>query len=545
MNSERCLRGVSVLMGLLLLSMVLAGPPAHGAGEPKILVLEIHGMKAGILADDLDALPNIRELVLGQDDSNAYVHIPRVLTTLPAASQPAVTSMYTGLTPRRTGVVASIWFDRRTARTHTLISYGQQRINRILEKNGVITLFDLFARAGRHSMTSMLMLTKGADWSLRSGAFFWGNSSVVAAVRNGRWIPHAGYVDRKTVQGFLTGHISAYRKSLRGVFRRKGIIPDLMAIQLLGMDLHSHYPVPEPEESNLAMDSIQRFHARLVLDPLVGELVQALKELGCYEDTVFVFVSEHGFSRIRKKLPDTIFDQALRNDFRLPGWKTARRDADAVIMPGAGTKEVYLRNRESSSWMVPPRLREDVKPALDLLLGDAEILDATEAILVSQYPGERADGIAETDGWWVFDWRRYRESTRDGETFLSCLLPLNALESQFELGDYLATGLRNQYTRWTLPDIKVVTRKGVYFENDADKYAHHGSFYPDDCMVSFWLAGPGLNSVIPGRHVIRETASTLDLVPMLAHLAHIAPPEGIDGRNPLRDLSVLDAPDAP
>ena len=114
--------------------------------------------------------------------------------------------------------------------------------------------------------------------------------------------------------------------------------------------------------------------------------------------------------------------------------------------------------------------------------------------------------------------------------------PLSELANQFELGQYLLQGLRKQYTRETAPDIKLINKKGYYFERDFDKYGHHGSYYPDDCIVSFWLAGPGLASVIPGQHVHHAPASTLDLVPMVAYLLGIPIPEGLDGSNPLANL---------
>jgi hypothetical protein len=534
------LAGALLCLIAALLCLIGPGAPtalAGGVSEVKLIVLEFHGLKEGIIGANLDVLPNFRELICGQDDTQAYVHIPRVLTTLPAASQPAVTSMYTGLYPGRTGVVSSIWFDRRSASTRTLVSYSQQRINRILEENRVKSVFERFADAGKRSMTSMLMLTNGVDWSSRSGAFFWGNASVMGRMCNGRWIPNARYVDQKTMQGFLTGHVTASRKSLRGVCERQGIIPDLMVVQLLGTDLHSHYPLVNPEAFDLTINGIQRYYAQTVLDPLVGDLLRTLKSLGWYDRAVILLVSEQGFSLIEKQIPNRIVDDSLNGSFKLPGFLRSAEDADAVIMPGAGTKEVYLKNRQSGNWMDPPRLLADVKPALDRLVAHPGVRDATETILVCQYPGERSEGIEETDRWWVLDAGSYWKSEQTDAAFLRNLRPLSALRAHFELADYLATGARQQYSRATIPDIKLVTRKGCYFEGDFDKYAHHGSFYPDDCLVSFWVAGPGLGRVLPGRHVIQETASTLDLVPILTHLVRIPAPEGIDGRNPLADLS--------
>ena len=154
-----------------------------GGGGPKVVILEVHGMKKGTLDENLEGLPNFQEMLKGSNNDQPYVYLPRVFTTIPAASQPAVTSMYTGLYPQRTGVVSTIWFDRTTYEIRTLISYSQNRMNSILTANGVKTLFDYVGEADKHSLTTMLMLTKGADWAVNSGGFFWGNASVLNVFR--------------------------------------------------------------------------------------------------------------------------------------------------------------------------------------------------------------------------------------------------------------------------------------------------------------------------------------------------------------------------
>jgi hypothetical protein len=45
-----------------------------------------------------------------------------------------------------------------------------------------------------------------------------------------------------------------------------------------------------------------------------------------------------------------------------------------------------------------------------------------------------------------------------------------------------------------------------------------------------------LSRIIPGRHALKTTASTLDVVPMVTYLLGIPTPPGLDGRNPLANL---------
>ncbi|MCG6983258.1 MAG: alkaline phosphatase family protein [Deltaproteobacteria bacterium] len=525
-----------VISVCLLLIILCTGGATAGEKGPKIIILEFHGLKQEILADNLENLPNFREIIEGTTGSQAYVYLPQVFTTIPAASQPAVTSMYTGLYPQRTGVVSTIWFDRATYQIRTLISYSQDRINNILKDRNVKSLFDYVGQSDKRSMTTMLMLTKGADWSVKSGAFFWGNASVLNAFRHGKWVPNSCYVDNKTLDGFLTGHVSAFRRSLAGIYKYHHLVPDVMVVQLLGTDLFSHYPSADFKKRQASMNEIQSHYVKTVLDPLMRRLLNALKELGIYEDTIFILVSEHGSIRIRKHIPDDTLEHSLGDHYKLPSWLRSNRRADAVVMPGACTKEVYLKNRQTDKWMDPPRLLADVKPAVDLILANHDVQTSMKAMLIRQYPGERYEGQLENDQWWLFDWERYQATGSGNFGFRQALQPLNELTEHFELGQYLLRGLRRQYTRQTAPDIKLINKKGYYFERDFDKYGHHGSYYPDDCIVSFWVAGPGLSPVIPGQHIYKARASTLDLVPMVTHLLGIPVPEGLDGSNPLANL---------
>ena len=526
----------SSLLTALILSMLAFSIVNAGSSGPKVVILEFHGMKRGIIDESLEGLPHFQELIKGPDNAQAYVYLPRVFTTIPAASVPGMSSMYTGLYPQRTGVVSTIWFDRPTTRVRTMTSYFQQRINRILASNGVKTLFDYVGESGKNSMTTMLMVTKGADWPVKSGVFFWGNASLLGFLHNGRWFPDSPYVDQKTISAFLTGHVLSYHRSLAGILEHHHIIPDVMVVQLLGTDLFSHFPPRDLEKRNVSMDEIQKHYAQTVLDPLIGRLIRFLKKAGFYEDCIFILVSEHGLTRIKKHIPDKTIDRSLSKYFNLPDMETSNRQAEAVIMPGACTKEIYLKNRQSGNWMDPPRLVADVKPAVDLVLANPDIQTSMNTLVIRQYPGERDDGVVENDQWWVFDWQTYQATAKDDFAFLHDLRPLKVLEKRFELGEYVVRGLRRQYTRETAPDIKVINKKGFYFERDFDKYGHHGSYYPNDCIISFWVAGPGLARIIPGRHFLDHAASTLDLVPMVIYLLGIPMPEGLDGNNPLRKL---------
>ena len=270
------------------------GASAAALAKPKILIVEFHGLNKDIIQNNLASLPHFRELIQGDDGKQSHIHLSKVFTTIPAASVPACTSMYTGLFPQNTGVVSTIWFDRSSAKVRTMISYGQKRINRILTQNNVKTLFEYVGAAGKTSLSTMLMIDKGADWSIKTGLFFWGNASAMAVLKNRNWFPDPWYMDHKTISGALTGHLFAYSKSLAGLLKEKDIIPDVTVIQLLGTDIMSHFPEASLSDHNASMDEIQGLYAQEVLDPQMGRLIRFFKTNAIYENMIFFLVSQTG-----------------------------------------------------------------------------------------------------------------------------------------------------------------------------------------------------------------------------------------------------------
>jgi len=536
LNPRQFSTGIRLLLVLFLSIGGLGIAHAADAPAPKVVVVEFHGLRNGIIQQNLGKLPHFREIIKGLDGNQSHIHLSKVFTTIPAASVPACTAMYTGRHPQNTGVVSTIWFDRELLKVRTMISYGQQRINRILVQNNVKTLFEYLGSAGKTSLSAMLMIDKGANWSIKSGMFFWGNGSAVGFARNQRWFPDPWYMDHKTISAALTGHLFAYHKSLSGLLKKQGEIPDVSVIQLLGTDITSHFPDKPMIRQKASMAEIQSRYAQDVLDPEIGRLLHFFKANDLYRNMIFFLISQQGSLKIDKHVPDAVVSEILKTGFKLPRSRQSCRDAEAVVMPGACTKEIYLKNRRTQSWIDPPRLIEDVKPALDLLLADDRIRNCLEAIVIRQYPGERNEGLPENTVWWELDRHAYPNSPRSDVDFLKALIPLDKALRQFELKDYITEGLKHQYTRKTAPDIKLINKKGVYFEVDFQKYGHHGSYYPEDTCLSFWIAGPGLETVIPGQHVIDAAASTLDLIPMIAYLLDLPQPEGLDGGNPLAGL---------
>jgi hypothetical protein len=71
----------SSLQIIICLLLIVLCTESATAGEkgPKIIILEFHGLKQEILAENLEDLPNFREIIKGTNDNQAYVYLPQVL----------------------------------------------------------------------------------------------------------------------------------------------------------------------------------------------------------------------------------------------------------------------------------------------------------------------------------------------------------------------------------------------------------------------------------------------------------------------------------
>src|SRR5262245_53523622 len=120
------------------LCVALSSAPSSQVGRHVVLV-SIDGFAAYHLADRSIDLPNIRAL------SAAGVAAESSETIFPSVTHPSHTTLVTGVTPRRHGVVDNTVTDRRTGKTFHITSLPRR------ESVRVPTLFDAVHKAGLRS----------------------------------------------------------------------------------------------------------------------------------------------------------------------------------------------------------------------------------------------------------------------------------------------------------------------------------------------------------------------------------------------------------
>lgn len=539
---------ICLLVGVLVSLAGCAGSPyqplekdADTPQEPKLFVIILDALKRGTLMESLDSLPNFKAAIKGNGAAYPYLTFENVLVSIPSSSKPSNCTLLTGVYPCRHGVPSTLWFDRKEEKIITLTSITQRRIINILQKNHTDTLFDYARKSGKSSLAVATQVTKGVDrkdW-IKQSVHLWGQAFWINLFRDGNTIPDGAHLDRGTTKGLLRGHIYSITDGLEGKLRTSGNVPDLVVVHYVGMDIFTHYPRRFMVKENWTVDEIQKWYLREVLDPELGKIMAFLKENRLFENTIFFFVADHGQTKIIKHVDEKGFEQRLAKKCKVKGRPHSIREADIIVMPGASTKVIYVKDRTDAEWMSPPRLLEDVKPVTDALIDDKDVAGHLNALLVARYPGERdkdLKGSGESDVYWFFNLNRYRQSKRKHDDFLNALEPLSRLDELVGKELKAAYMYCRDFDRENTPDIILINQPGYYFTPDRGKYAHHGGIYADDAYVSFVVSGPQSYRFSDHPRTITRQIDTLDLVPMAAHLAGIKIDKPIDGKNRLVEV---------
>jgi hypothetical protein len=440
--------------------------------------------------------------------------------------------MYTGLFPYQHGIYSTSWLDRKKVRIYDHLTYPQNKISSMLEDRGVKTIFDYSKEGGRTSLVSMLFIGKGVEpenW-IRSNPLLWGNGFWLNIFTDFIPVPQPAHADKRGTRGFLKGHVYSFSDGLEGFYAKNNTLPDLMVIHYYGFDIFSHYPHRFQSREKWSMKDIQRYYLKNIIDPQVGRIVAWLKKIQMYDNCTFFFIADHGMTRIEKHIDDSLVDEILSEGFKTSRFWRRLENVEALCMAGAGTKAIYIKNRKEGSWRVPPSLQEDIKPAIDLLLKNENLVSSVAAILIRNSPKESSEVVLETEIFSSFNISKYTQTQRKELDFINALAPLssiNAINSDVRL----SLQFERQYSKDSAPDIVLITKPGIFFAPDKGKYGHHGSIYSSDNLVSFMLGGPNVSKKLLKSCMIEETVSILDFVPTVAGLLNIKVPEKLEGKD--------------
>jgi len=447
--------GVAGAVGLNFSRWAVQPAFSEQAKVKHLVVISLDALNAKDFSQ-LQELPNFRQLL----DNGAYAR--EVVSVYPSLTYPAHTSIITGTYPKKHGIINNevfqpgsseydwYWF-AKDIKVPTLVDLARQqnlRVGALLwpvlgQADINYNLPEIKAKAGENQ--TMVVLRNGTPFFLLDVELRY------SKLRQG--------IKQPQLDNFVTASAKHLIKSKK---------PNLLLIHLTDTDEHRHLA---GRNSLQAKESLVRHDQRL------GELVQAAKDAGIYEDTTFVVLGDHGFLDVHSQINlNTELKKAglISTDTggKLVDWKAMLHSAD-------GSAYVYLRDKNDES------VRRQV----------AEILAELQA--------NPRMGIEK-----VYNRQELQE------------LKVGA-EAEFMLEAQKGFSFTNEWSGEVISQVK----PGRKPDGSKISVATHGySPQKPDYATFFLLAGPGVK-----KGAVLESINLVDEGPTLAALLGITMP-GADGR---------------
>lgn len=311
---------------------VTAGPGA--APSVSLLLVSIDGLKPDYVtrADELGLrVPHLRAL------QAQGVHASGVRGVLPTSTYPSHTTLATGVSPARHGIVANQPFD----------PHGRQpyRWHWYAEDLRVATLWDVAAAAGHAVAAVSWPVTVGATSIRYNIPDFTGTRSDEDAKMIRAWAGRE-FMDALAAKAgpFLTDvNLGTKRdwartRYLLGIIEQKR--PSVVIAHFVASDHAQHKHGPFSPEAHDAIEEI---------DDMVGQLLAAMRQH--FPQLAVCIVSDHGFSVVEHSFA---LDAALmRAGLRVPALADSARPAapdwEVATWPAGGSAAVLLRERDDDA----------------------------------------------------------------------------------------------------------------------------------------------------------------------------------------------------
>ena len=351
-----------------------AGSPQHASTGQPLLLLALDGVSRPLLYDMIrhGELPSFSALIGDQ----AYFD-ESFVSALPSTTMPAWVTTMTGVGPAEHGVTGNEYFIRETQTlacpapvsfadsAPTLSIYTDHYLDKLVE---VPTVYERMRKVDPNIQiwVSMNHLFRGADKLLMA------KRSLIAKAMLGLIdVPKSKTATSRKVFAELD---EAAIDSVVDHLAKEPTKPDVMTVYISGADLYAHIADEGP-------DIARRAYLREIVDPALGKLVTELRRQGMLERMSIMVVADHGHTAVVHDAPHALGAQegppsVLKGaGFVVRPFKQdvpAKDPYSAVLAYGGAMAYVYLADRsqcpspkESCSWKLPPRYKEDVLVAAE------------------------------------------------------------------------------------------------------------------------------------------------------------------------------------
>jgi len=334
-NRSRILKYSSFILALLLLSQLLLSATAasessqatggEAGARPHVVMISIDGLVPDYyLTPDKFGLriPNLRMLKM----NGAYAN--SVEGVYPTVTYPVHTAMVTGTTPAVSGIYNNrIFEDPRQPPTRAWYWYAKDIKSE--------PLWTAAKRAGLTTAAVSWPVTVGADIDYNVPEV-WDPKDMNQSMPVVLAASTRGLIEelQQTAPLPLTNRFGDDTRTLVAEFIIKRYRPNLLLLHLADLDSAQHTHGPFTAEAYATLEKT---------DAQVGQIIEATKQAGIYDQTSFIIVSDHGFMKIEKQFnPGVALSEAglikIENG-KVVDWK-------ATVWTSGGSAAIVLRDEE-------------------------------------------------------------------------------------------------------------------------------------------------------------------------------------------------------
>jgi predicted AlkP superfamily pyrophosphatase or phosphodiesterase len=342
----RLLQPLILVLALLLTPPGTAAPQRGTASSTHVVMISLDGFAGWALDDPRLPAPTLRRLAArGAAGAMRPVN--------PSVTWPNHTTMVTGVTPARHGVLFNGLLVRQPG--------VPPRIEPWRDKHEMVRVETLYDAAHRRGLT-----TAQVDWVAIQNApsITWEfRERVEPASQIAREMVKAGLVSEEDLATFGSQNI-LWRDHIwttAAIHLLKAHRPNLLLFHLLNLDSTEHRYGPRTPAAMTAMAH---------LDSQVARIIDALDETGLAPRTTVFVVSDHGFKLVKRQIrPNAAFLKA--GLLETEGGKVTR--SQAYLISEGGTAMVYVTAPDPSGAILARARR-----ALDGLEGIDRIIEPSE-----------------------------------------------------------------------------------------------------------------------------------------------------------------------
>ncbi|MCC7124844.1 MAG: alkaline phosphatase family protein [Acidobacteria bacterium] len=373
---------LAVLVAVVFHARVPIGaqPPATTRPADHVIVISIDGFRPAIYLDPEGESIRVPNLIALRDAGSAA---DGVQVSAPSLTYPSHTSLATGVSPSRHGIISNTMFGPPAGSTRWY--YEASAIK-------VPAIWDVAKQHG--------VKTAGASWPVTVGAgidVLFPESNQ--APPDSTWLARArqdstpGLVDAvvKTLGGFgENDNRDAIQRDRFTAAMAAHIIrsekPGLLMIHLMETDTTQHADGPGSPSSRQA---IQR------IDAHIGAIVRATEEAGIRPRTTFIVSGDHGFSRVHALVQPNVI-------LREGGWLTTD-PRGRIVSWQAAAHATAIRLRDPNDRALAATIESAFRAAAEgRYRGIFRVVSRAELDTLGAYP-EAAFSIEPAEGYYVSD----------------------------------------------------------------------------------------------------------------------------------------------